>query len=169
MAGQHPPAPWHWDHTPSHPLSARKGHIGTALGQNQVLPQVILGGLTCVQQKPRPVPPSFPRQPSGDHVPRVPHQPPSKATAGLSLRMEHGPWEFPSRFKPITRYQPRWKCPLVQARLCQRTWRLEGDSRVPPQGWRPGGVSVHLIHVLPRAQRGQGLGRGHTARRASPA
>ena len=36
MAGQHPPAPWHWDHTPSHPLSARKGHIGAALGQNHL-------------------------------------------------------------------------------------------------------------------------------------
>jgi len=72
MAGQHPPAPWHWDHTPSHPLSTRKGHIGAALGQNQVLPRVTQGGLTCVQQKPCPVPPSLPRQPSGDHMPTSP-------------------------------------------------------------------------------------------------
>lgn len=54
MAGQHRPAPRHGDHTPSRPLSARKGHIGAALGQNQVLPWVTLGGLTCVQQKPCP-------------------------------------------------------------------------------------------------------------------
>lgn len=100
-----------------------------------------------------PIPPQTAVRGPHAHKSHTSHQ--AKPPQACLCRMEHSPWELPSRFKPITRYQPRWKCPLVQAGLCQRTWRLEGDSCMPPQGWRPGGISVRLIHLLPRAQQGR--------------